>query len=210
LRPIKALKPAGAHRGRMKKILIINGHPDGSPERFCAALADAYADGASAAGHEVRRVRLADLKFPLIDSRAAFETGATPDDIRRVQDDILWCEHLVIVHPLWLGGQPALLKGLLEQVFRYGFALAKPGTAKGIGGLLGGRSARMIVTMGMPSPVYRLVFGAFGVRAVERGILAISGIRPIRRTLVGGVEGLSVHERNELLEKLSNFGRAGS
>lgn len=190
------------------KILVINGHPDGSPERFCAALADAYADGANAAGHEVRKVQLAKLRFPMLTSRGAFENELPPDDIRKVQDDIKWAKHIVLVHPLWLGGPPALLKGMLEQVFRYGFALGKPGT-KAIGGLLGGRSARVIVTMGMPSPVYRLVFGAFGVRAIERGILLISGIRPIRRTLVGEVESMSDHERIELLEKVSNFGRAG-
>ena len=89
--------------------------------------------------------------------------------------------------PLWLGGAPALVKGFLEQVFRYGFALARPGSGKG-GGLLGGRSARLIVTMGMPAPVQRLVFGAFGIRALERGIFGLAGIGPIHRTLLGGVE----------------------
>ena len=193
----------------MKKVLVINGHPDGRPERLCAALADAYADGANAAGHLVRRCKLASVQFPMVTSREAFEKDPPPEDIKRVQDDIKWADHLVIVHPLWLGGPPALLKGMLEQVFRYGFALGKPGSGQGMG-LLGGRSARIIVTMGMPSPVYRFVFGAFGVRAIERGILLISGIRPIRRTLVGNVEGMSEHERIEMLEKVSNYGRAAS
>lgn len=193
----------------MKKILVINGHPDGRPERFCAALADAYADGATAAGHQVRKRQLASVRFPMLTSREAFEKDLPPTDIKHVQDDITWAEHIVIVHPLWLGGPPALLKGMLEQVFRYGFALGKPGSDQGMG-LLGGRSARMIVTMGMPSPVYRLVFGAFGVRAIERGVLLISGIRPIRRTLVGNVEGMNERERLEMLEKVSNLGRAAS
>ncbi len=193
----------------MKKILVINGHPDGSPERFCAALADAYADGASALCHEVRRIKVAGLEFPLIASRAEFEKGAVPADIKRAQADIKWADHIVLVHPLWLGGPPALLKGFLEQVFRYGFALGKPGSDQGMG-LLKGRTARVIVTMGMPSPVYRLVFGAFGVRAIERGILSISGIGPIGRTLVGGIEGLTGRQREEILEKVARLGRAAS
>lgn len=47
---------------------------------------------------------------------------------------------------------PALLKGFLEQVARPGFAFKKmPGeTAFGHKGLTG-RSARVIVTMGMPA-----------------------------------------------------------
>ena len=193
----------------MKNILIINGHPDGRQERFCAALSDAYADGAKAAGHELRRVKLGALRFPLIDSRETFEAREPPEDMKQIQDDIRWAAHVVLVHPLWLGGPPALLKGMLEQVFRYGFALGKPGSGERMG-LLHGRSARVIVTMGMPSPVYRLVFGAFGVRAVERGIFAIAGIRPIRRTLIGGIEGMSDRERTEILKKVNGFGNVGS
>jgi len=30
--------------------LLVNGHPDPSPERFCSALCDAYEDGARKAG----------------------------------------------------------------------------------------------------------------------------------------------------------------
>ena len=37
-------------------ILVINGHPDPSPERLAAALAKAYAEGAETAGHQVRRI----------------------------------------------------------------------------------------------------------------------------------------------------------
>jgi len=46
-----------------KRILVINGHPDPRPERFCAGLADAYATAAVAAGHDVRRIALGKLKF---------------------------------------------------------------------------------------------------------------------------------------------------
>ena len=35
------------------RITIIDGHPDPSKERFCHALASAYADGATQAGHDV-------------------------------------------------------------------------------------------------------------------------------------------------------------
>jgi len=192
----------------MKKILVINGHPDGDSSRFSSALTGAYASGADRGGHSIRRINLADLSFPLITERHTFESEPSKE-IAEVQHAITWCDHLVVVHPLWLGGPPARLKGLFEQVFRYGFALPKPGSGKGIGGLLKGRSARMIVTMGMPAPIFRLVFGAFGVRAIERGILRLCGFGPIRRTLIGGVESISAEQRAAWLRRIGRLGVEG-
>jgi len=105
-----------------KRILIINGHPDPSSERFCAALALAYATGARAAGHEVRSLTLGTMDVPFLSSKAEFESGLPSGLIRAAQEDIRWCEHLVIVFPLWLGAAPARLKAFLEQVLRQGFA----------------------------------------------------------------------------------------
>lgn len=171
--------------GMARKILIINGHPDSAPERLCAALADAYSKGAKDGGHIVKRLDIGNLEFALLASANAFTDVAPPKTIEDAQQAILWADHLVIVYPLWLGGLPAKLKGFFEQAFRYGFALSLPGQK--MQGLLKGRSARMIVTMGMPAIVFRWVFGAHGVRAVERGMLWISGIRPVRSLFIGGV-----------------------
>lgn len=77
-----------------------------------------------------------------------------------------------------------MLKGFFEQVFRYGFALSEAGP---FARLLKGRSARIVVTMGMPAPLYRFVFGAFGVRGLKRSVLNLAGIWSVRHTLFGGV-----------------------
>ena len=48
-----------------QRILILLGHPDANS--LCAALASAYAEGASAAGAEVRWLRLGEMDFdPLL------------------------------------------------------------------------------------------------------------------------------------------------
>ena len=169
-----------------RKVLIVNGHPDPSDERLCAALAGGYAKGASAAGHLVRRLDVGRLDFPLIRTAAEFAGGEPPPVIREAQAAVTWADHLVVIYPLWLGGVPALLKGFFEQVFRYGFALSADKPMKG---LLKGRSVRVIVTMGMPAPVFRWIFGAYGLKAIERGIFWISGMGPIRHTILGGVDG---------------------
>ena len=176
----------------VRRVLIINGHPDISPTRFCAALCDAYAAGARSAGREVRRLDVGALDLPPIRSAEDFVGGPLTPDVQRAQAGIVWADHIVVVHPLWLGSAPALFKTFCEQVFRYGFALPQPAAGGGgrmPTGLLKGRSARIIVTMGMPALLYRLGFGAFGVRSFERGVLWLAGIRPIRRTLIGPVDG---------------------
>ncbi|MBC7848789.1 MAG: NAD(P)H-dependent oxidoreductase, partial [Chitinophagaceae bacterium] len=45
----------------MKKILIINGHPNKSS--FCFGLAEAYSKGALSARAEVKEIIICDLKF---------------------------------------------------------------------------------------------------------------------------------------------------
>lgn len=191
-----------------KRVLVINGHPDPRPERLCSALASAYANSAAAAGHEVRRIDVGELDFPLIRDARSFVEGSPPAVIAEAQESIRWCEHLVVVHPLWLGAAPALLKGFFEQVFRYGFAL-EPGS-RSLAGLLCGRSARVVVTMGMPVFLYRTVFGRFGIRAFERGVLQMSGISPVRETLIGAVEAAPPHRRRRWLASMSRLGAAGS
>jgi putative NADPH-quinone reductase len=69
-----------------KKILIVNGNPDASPERFSQALVAAYRRGAEAAGHSVQVVTLAELQFPWLRSNADFESGAPPAVIARQQE----------------------------------------------------------------------------------------------------------------------------
>jgi len=191
-----------------KRIVVINGHPDPYPERYCAALAEAYRAGAEAGGHDVRMLKVGEMDFAPIRSRAEFEDTEPSRVIAEAQATLRWAQHMVIVHPLWLGTAPAVLKAFLEQTFRYGFAMPQPGEGMP-GGLLSGRSARIIVTMGMPAVIYRLVFGAFGVRSMKRGILGISGIRPVRLTFVGQVE-TSREVRIKWLTRMTALGRQGA
>jgi len=189
------------------KICIVNGHPDPRPERYCHALATAYAKGAEEGGHEVRRIDIGALAFDIFRTAADFEEGDPPEDIRKAQETIRWADHLVIVYPLWLGMLPALLKGFFEQVFRYGYAIEV--TGKGWTSLLKGRSARVVVTMAMPGFFYRLYFLAHSLRAFRRNILGIAGIRPVRSTVLGLVEDVAPQTRLQWLDDLRALGKKG-
>jgi putative NADPH-quinone reductase len=191
-----------------RRVAIIVGHPDNSPERLCRALADAYAKGAEEAGHTVTRIDLAALDFALLRTAEDFRDGAVPESLSGALKAIVDAEHLVFIFPLWLGTMPALLKGFLEQVMRPGTAFAYPEKG-GVGftrTLLGGRSARLVVTMGMPSLLYRLWYFGHGVSGMRRNILNFVGIRPVRETLFGMVETVGDSTRAKWLDRMRKLG----
>jgi putative NADPH-quinone reductase len=188
-----------------KRILIIQGHPDASSPHFGHALAEAYAAAARGAGHNVQTVTVAQLDFPLLRSKAEWESGPLPPSLKPAQEAIAWSEHLVFFFPLWLGGMPAMLKGFLEQVARPGFALSSMEGKSLPKKLLAGRSARLVVTMGMPAVVYRWIFRAHSIKALERNILGFVGIAPIHESLIGMVEG-EAKGRERWLSRMRQLG----
>lgn len=191
------------------RIAIIQGHPDADGGHFGHSLADACGKGAQAGGHEVRRIEVAELDFPILRSKEAWETGAPAVAIRQAQDTIDWASHLVILYPLWLGSMPALLKAFLEQTFRPGFAISRPAPGKAWKKSLKGKSARIVVTMGMPAFVYRWYFRAHSLKSLERKILGFCGIGPVRESLIGMVEAKDEARRTKWLAQMQSLGRKG-
>ncbi|MDF0487542.1 NAD(P)H-dependent oxidoreductase [Sphingomonas sp. H39-1-10] len=190
-----------------KRLLVIDGHPDADPARFVHALARRYIEGAEEGGHEVRALNVAELRFPLVASRADWENGNLPPDIQTAQEAVAWADHIAIFFPLWLGDMPALLKGFVEQVMRPGFAFVER-QGKLHEKRLTSRTGRLIVTMGMPAVVYRTYYRAHCVKSFERNILRFVGIRPLGHVLIGNVEGSAV-ARAGWLDDLFDFGEAG-
>ena len=189
----------------MTHIVIIQGHPDAAGGHLCHALAEAYAQGAREAGHELTEITVAKIDFPLLRTQKEFQDGALPETLKPHQDAIGRGRHCVIVYPLWLGTMPALLKAFFEQVFRPGFAF-KPGK-RFMTPLLKGRSARIVITMGMPTLVYRWYFGAHGLKSLEKSVLGFIGIKPIRQSLFGMVDSASEIRRAKWLARMRDCGR---
>ena len=192
------------------RITILQGHPDPRGGHFGHALADAYLVAARDAAHEVRTIELAQLEFPLLRSAQEWKEAAPPPSVREAQEAIAWAEHLVIFFPLWLGDMPALLKGFLEQTLRPGFAIGTAAAGRMPKKLLKGRSARIVVTMGMPAFFYRAYYRSHSVKSLKRNILEFCGFSPVRTSLVGMVEGTKLGARELWLAKMATFGRAGT
>jgi len=191
-----------------KRILLIDAHPDPTGKHLCSALADAYAQGAQEAGHAVRRVRVAQLDFPLLRNQQDWEHGQLPASLKPAQDDVAWAHHLVLFFPLWLGDMPAVLKGFLEQIARPGLAFKPKGDNPFGGKGLTGRSARIVCTMGMPALLYRWYFRAHSVKSLERNVLGFVGIAPVNETLIGMVDRLGEEGVRTWCDKLRKLGAA--
>jgi putative NADPH-quinone reductase len=187
---------------------VLNGNPDPAPERLSFALAESYAAGARSAGHVVERQDIGTLALPILRSAAEFGAPSNAADIIAAQRAVLWAQHLVFVYPIWLGGPPALFKAFLEQL-SCGGALMESGGPGFPHGKLGGRSARVIVTMGMPSFAYRFFFGAHGTKFLERSVLRLAGLSPIRTSYFGGV-GRSEKDAHAWLAKVHQLGLRAS
>lgn len=191
----------------MTRILIMQGHPDAAARHLCHALADAYAQGAVEGGHDVRRLDIGALDLPFLRNQADFNDGDPPLAARAAQESIAWAEHVALVFPLWLGGAPAVVQGFLEQTLRPGFAFRMD--ANGAATLLKGRSARLVVTMGMPAFVYRIWFRAHGLRRIARSVLSFVGFAPVRTTYFGGVESVSQEKRLAWIARMRELGARG-
>jgi putative NADPH-quinone reductase len=97
------------------KVLIILAHPRGQPT-FCGGLAQAYAEGARAAGCAVKTLDLAAVKFNPDVMTPSPSEQSLETDLVAARDTIEWADHIVFVYPTWWGVFPARLKGFLDRL----------------------------------------------------------------------------------------------
>ena len=190
----------------MTNIIIIVGHSRAGT--FDEALGEAYLRGASAAGHQAKLFVTAKMHFdPVL--REGFErVQPLEPDLQAAHDALIGADHLVIIFPLWLGMLPAILKGFLERVVQPD--LVEPARQGKMVKLLAGKSARIIVTMGMPGLVYRWWYGAHALKTLDRHILRFAGVAPVHSTVYGDVEGVGREGRERWLREVEAMGkRAG-
>jgi putative NADPH-quinone reductase len=187
-----------------KKITIIIGHPD--KNTYCGELARRYEKGALSSGHEVRMIAVGDLQFDPILHHGYKVIQPLEPDLIKVQEDIKWADHLVIVYPNWWGTMPALMKGMLDRMLLPGFAFRFHKTGYLWDKLLAGRSAHVYVTMDSPPLINRIIFGD-NINEIKRDILGFIGFHPVYVTKIGAIKNMSDEERIEWLAKLEKHGK---
>ncbi len=188
------------------KIMIIDGHPDA--ESFCSAIRIAYEQGAATSGAEVRSLVIRDLNFnPNLAFGYRQRTELEPD-LLRAQELIRWANHLVVIHPVWWGSLPALMKGFLDRAFLPGFFFEKlPNSNFRWKKLLTGRSSRIIYTLNTPRLFWWLA-GRPAFNALKWTTLGYCGVSPIRGTAIGVVRRSTPEWREMWLRRIEKMGRA--
>jgi NAD(P)H dehydrogenase (quinone) len=189
----------------MKKILIINGHPD--KKSFCFALAESYKKGADSCGSECKLVHLIDLDFNPILTYGYRVVSELEPDLVKIQQDILEANHLVVVYPNWWGTYPALLKGFIDRVFLPNFAFKYQENSPMPAKLLKGKSARIIVTMDTPKWYYWLINKSPGHNSMKKAILEFSGFKPVKISSFAVIKSSDDLKRKKWLDEVELLGK---
>jgi len=186
------------------KIMVVVGHPQHNT--LCEALGKAYVEGAERAGHEVRLFLLAQMSFdPILREGYRMEQPLEPD-LKEAYAALSACDHLVLVFPLWCGDMPALLKGFIERILQPDL-IARQNTEHAMDWhIFRNKSARIVMTMGMPVTIYRFWYRGHALKLIKRNILHFVGIKPVRHTLYGMVATSKPERRERWLAEMRELG----
>lgn len=188
----------------MKKILIINGHPN--KESFNFGLVAAYKKGALQAGAQIKEIVIAELNFnPNLQFGYQKRTALEPDLIE-AWEKIKWADHMVWVHPVWWGGLPAITKGFIDRLFLPGFVFQYRENSMFWDKLLKGKTAHIITTLDQPGWYYRFVYGRPSINQLKRSTLAFCGVKPVKVTYIGIIKDSTDSARKKWLEKVEKLG----
>lgn len=189
----------------MKKVLIINGHPD--KESFNHVLHKSYKDGALGAGKDVKEIILSDMQFnPNLEFGYRKRMELEPD-LLLAWEKIQWAEHIVWIYPTWWASMPALLKGFIDRLFLPGFAFQYQEKSPFPKGLLAGKTSEIITTLDTPVWYYKYVLGASGTKILRTSILAFCGMKNKRITYFATVRNSSEGKRKAWIADVAELGR---
>ncbi|MEG1591326.1 NAD(P)H-dependent oxidoreductase [Chryseobacterium sp.] len=188
----------------MKKIALINGHPN--QESFNFTLAEAYKKGAENSGAEIKEIIIRNLDFnPNLQFGYQKRTNQEPDLIK-AWEIIQWANHLVWIHPVWWGGLPAITKGFIDRLFLPGFAFKYRENSVWWDKLLTGKTAHIITTLDQPSWYYRIFYGRPSVNQLKKSTLEFCGIKPVKVTYIGIIKNSKEEQRKKWIEKVYSLG----
>ena len=184
-------------------IVILNGHPD--QQRLCGALADRFQKGAEQHS-SITRFDLADMAFDANLAHGYQQIQPLEEDLLALRQAITDCDHLVIVAPVWWGGIPARLKGLIDRTFLPGFAFRYEANQTLPTQLLTGRRATLLFTLDTPPWYFRWVQKAPAVYQLDKATLSFSGFRPVKTLLFGPVIKASEQRIDQWLQQAESLG----
>jgi putative NADPH-quinone reductase len=191
----------------MKKMLIIQGHPDSGS--YCQALFEEFRDGVNKDRWEIETLELGKLDFdPVL--RFGYRQRMEPDPvIERSQELLKWADHVVLVFPVWWAQVPSLLKGWMERVLTPGFAYNFNGKTYKLERHLAGRTATLIMTSQAPTWL-PTVGGTRALARLVKNALGECGIKVTRSLRQGFLTSAwdSDERRQRFVAKVSAAAKA--
>lgn len=163
------------------RLLFVYAHP--LHDSFAAAARDAAQVAARAAGHDIQTIDLYALHFQAVLSGEELQSYPDPDamtdDLDAHVAALRWAEGVIFIYPTWWSGQPAILSGWLQRVWRpgVGFHIMANRLRPGLPQI---RLLGVITSLGAKRWQWSLVLGAPGRKQMLRGLRAC--IAPRART----------------------------
>lgn len=185
-RPALPSRRAIAKHRAQDRLLIINGHPDPRPERFCAALSLACLAGAEAAGRDADIIALG----------AVFPANGQGDSDELTKALNLWHQpaRLMVIFPLWLDKQPQIVTRFFDHMARE--------TVTG----LANRRAHILVTMSLPAFAHRSMLRKHEGACHIHQSMSLPGLEVDALNFVGSVDTISRAQREDWLYRLRRLG----
>jgi len=190
----------------MKKVLIINGHPD--PLSYNQALFNAYKEGAASANAIISSIHIGALQFdPNLRYGYRQRMELEPDLLDAIEK-IKAADHIVWVFPMWWYGYPAIMKGFIDRTFLPGITFqavpGKPFPRK----LLKGKTGRIIITADTPGWYNLLFMHSPALNQFKKGTLQFCGINPVKVHYIAPVKDATPAFLQKHIDKVFRLGAA--
>ena len=199
------------HAMPAKKILVLNGHP--GHNSLSRTFAETYAESAWGAGHEVRLHHLSEMAFDMDFGQGSYKNWKPLEpELEEFMSDLEWSTHIVVTLPMWWGGLPAKLKALFDRSFVPGRAF-DPRNPNRMGlpaPLLGGRTARVIMTSDTPGWILRWIYNRGIIHQINKQILGFVGIKPTRHTYFSPASDAEGPTVEDWIAKVARLGMAAA
>ncbi|MEZ0323092.1 MAG: NAD(P)H-dependent oxidoreductase [Hydrogenothermaceae bacterium] len=185
--------------------VILYAHPN--PASFNNAIKDTVIDTFKKKGKSFSLRDLYSMNFnPVLTGRQLYDiyvNSKVEDDVKQEQEIISQAKLLIVIHPIWWSGMPAILKGYIDRVFTYGFAYKEENGD--VVGLLKDKKVLIINTFGADEKE----LNQFGIKdcfdKIYHSIYGFCGIKEIKTKFLFAVTHVSDEDRKKMLEEVIEF-----
>lgn len=157
-------------------MLIIYAHPNKSGH--CGAILNQLEKQLKSDRRSYEILDLYAVKFnPVLADREhpSAEKKFIAPEVRSMQKKLAMHDHLIVIYPTWWNSMPAILKGFFDRVLTTGFAFEFKNNHPH--GLLKGKKAFAITSMGSPKWLNCLLMGNRVIKGVANDVLGFCGYK---------------------------------